>query len=65
MSLEIASIIEQFLPQFQHALPLHHHKTLRAIQACRTAALGGHIDQCDACGHLRISYNSCRNVSVL
>ena len=61
MSLEIASIIEQFLPQLNKSLPLHHHKTLRAIQACRTAALGGHIDECNACGHLRISYNSCRN----
>ena len=61
MAVEIASIIKQFLPQIQQALPLHHLKTLRAIQVCRTAALGGHIDECDACGHLRISYNSCRN----
>src|SRR5215471_17114501 len=34
---------------------------LRAITRCRTAALGGHIDQCSACGHQAISYNSCRN----
>jgi hypothetical protein len=32
-----------------------------AIKRCRTATMGGHIDQCTACGHLRISYNSCRN----
>ena len=32
-----------------------------AILACRTARLGGHVDECDACGHRRISYNSCRN----
>ena len=31
------------------------------ITACRTARLGGHIDACDACGHQRVSYNSCRN----
>ena len=31
------------------------------IMACRTARLGGHVDECDACGHRRISYNSCRN----
>jgi hypothetical protein len=31
------------------------------ILACRTARLGGHVDECDACGHRRISYNSCRN----
>jgi hypothetical protein len=36
-------------------------RTLRALRDCRTAALGGHIDECDACGKLRISYNSCRN----
>ncbi len=34
---------------------------MRAIEVCRTAALGGHRDQCDNCGHLAISYNSCRN----
>jgi hypothetical protein len=34
---------------------------LRAITRCRTAALGGHIDQCSSCGHQAISYNSCRN----
>jgi len=34
---------------------------LRAIRRCRTAALGGHIDQCSQCGHQAISYNSCRN----
>jgi hypothetical protein len=30
--------------------PLHHHKAMRAIEVCRTAALGGHIDSCDTCG---------------
>jgi len=34
---------------------------LRAIVRCRTAALGGHLDRCDTCGHPAISYNSCRN----
>jgi len=36
-------------------------RTLSAIKNCRTAALGGHIDQCNSCGHLQMSYNSCRN----
>lgn len=36
-------------------------RTLSAIGRCRTAALGGHIDACDACGNVSISYNSCRN----
>ena len=34
---------------------------MRAIEVCRTAALGGHVDRCDHCGALRVSYNSCRN----
>lgn len=36
-------------------------RTLRAIKDCRTMALGGHVDECDGCGHVKISYNSCRN----
>ena len=36
-------------------------RTLHAIRRCRTAALGAHVDGCSSCGHLRISYNSCRN----
>lgn len=34
---------------------------MRAIEVCRTSALGGHVDVCDECGSIRISYNSCRN----
>ena len=34
---------------------------MHAIEVCRTAVLGGHKDKCDDCGHLEISYNSCRN----
>lgn len=40
---------------------IHQQKTLRAITQCRTAALGGHVDACSACGTVHISYNSCRN----
>jgi len=36
-------------------------RTLNAIRRCRSAALGAHVDGCTSCGHLRISYNSCRN----
>ena len=36
-------------------------RTLSALKMCRTAALGGHIDACDSCGNVSISYNSCRN----
>jgi hypothetical protein len=34
---------------------------MRAIETCRTAARGGHLDVCDACGYTRPAYNSCRN----
>ncbi len=37
------------------------HRALRAIAACRTAALGGHTEACDVCGAIRVAYNSCRN----
>lgn len=38
-----------------------HRRTLHAIRRCRTPAMGGHIDKCDCCDKLHISYNSCRN----
>jgi len=34
-------------------------RVMRAIELCRTAALGGHVEQCDACAHRRVAYNSC------
>ena len=42
-------------------MSLEQHKVMHAIEICRTEALGGHVDQCDTCGHQVISYNSCRN----
>src|SRR5271166_5392865 len=36
-------------------------RVMTAIEACRTAALGGHVERCDDCGHTRVAYNSCRN----
>ena len=34
-------------------------RVMTAIERCPTAALGGHVEQCDACGHTRVWYNSC------
>ena len=42
-------------------LSLQQLKVMAAIEHCRTAALGGHIEACEDCGHWRIAYNSCRN----
>ena len=47
--------------QQTHRLTRGQHRALRAIAACRTAALGGHTETCDVCGATRIAYNSCRN----
>ncbi len=43
------------------ALSVAQRRVLSAIEQCRTAALGGHVEQCDQCGHRRVWYNSCRN----
>ena len=59
---ELAQVIDRFLdPDLRKQLTVHHQRTLDAIRRCRTAALGGHVDACTACGNLDISYNSCRN----
>jgi len=64
-SLEVADLFRAFGPAYRevhgHQMPLRHKRVMRAIEICRTAELGGHIDQCDQCSALRISYNSCRN----
>ena len=44
-----------------HQLVPVQYRALRAIEACRTAALGGHVARCDSCGRLRYTYHSCRN----
>ncbi len=64
-SLEVADIFRTYGPAYRavhgHQMPLRHFRVMRAIEICRTSELGGHLDQCDHCGMVRISYNSCRN----
>jgi hypothetical protein len=61
--LEVADIFRQHGPAYRTSRRLSRQdlRVMRAIEVCRTAALGGHKDQCDHCGHVEISYNSCRN----
>jgi hypothetical protein len=61
--LEVADIFRQYGPAYQaaHNLPLVQLKAMSAITACRTKALGGHLEQCDTCGAEVPAYNSCRN----
>jgi hypothetical protein len=60
---EVADVIRAAGSHFRERLSLSwaQRKVLDAIARCRTAALGGHRDQCMRCGHQAISYNSCRN----
>jgi len=64
-ALEVADIFRRHGEAFRQAQAGHLGRTERrvmgAIQACRTAALGGHVERCAECGLIRIAYNSCRN----
>jgi Putative transposase/Transposase zinc-binding domain len=63
--LEVADLVRSagrnFIERNRCWLNRLHLKVLTAIERCRTAALGGHLDQCVRCGHRAISFNSCRN----
>jgi hypothetical protein len=63
--LEVADVLRRYGTAYRqtHAgsLSLAQRRVMSAVELCRTAALGGHVEQCDACGHQRIAYNSCRN----
>lgn len=59
----LAGVFSAFGPAYlaAHPLPRGGAKVWRAILACRTAALGGHLETCDGCGKVRSVYHSCRN----
>ena len=63
--LEVAEVFRRYGPAYrqEHAgsLARGQRRVMSAIELCRTAALGGHEESCDACGHRRFAYNSCRN----
>lgn len=61
--LSVADIFRSHGDAYRHARPPNpeQHRVMRAIEKCRTSALGGHLDRCDRCGYQRPSYNSCRN----
>jgi len=64
-SLEVADILIRHGEAFRRAhagrLSLGQLKVMSAIEACRTAELGGHVERCEDCTHTQIAYNSCRN----
>jgi Transposase zinc-binding domain/Putative transposase len=63
--LEVADVFRHFGPAFRDrhgaSLSTARRRAMSAIEHCRTAALGGHVERCGECGHQRIAYNSCRN----
>lgn len=65
MRLEVADVLRRHGEVYRRAHAGHlgrvEKRVMSAIIACRTAALGGHIEACDDCGGTRIAYNSCRN----
>ena len=64
-ALDVADIFRAQGPAWRRAqaghLSLGQLKVMSAIEACRTAELGGHVEACEDCDHIRIAYNSCRN----
>jgi len=64
-AVEVADILsaqgKRFLDRYRSSFDFQQLKAFRALQNCRTAALGGHLDACPQCGYQAISYNSCRN----
>jgi hypothetical protein len=63
--LEVADVLRSYTPAYLEAfgdiVTSDQQRVLRDLVQCRTAALGGHVEACDRCGHQRIAYNSCRN----
>ncbi|WP_160164146.1 IS91 family transposase [Nafulsella turpanensis] len=61
--LTIQHLLKEHLDELyaQGLVNSYEHRILKALQACRTAALGGHTEACDSCGELKVHYNSCGN----
>ncbi len=63
--LEVADVFRRYGSAYRQehgaSLSRGQRRVMSAIELCRTAALGGHLEQCDSCGHQRPAYNSCRN----
>lgn len=61
--LEVADIFRRHGPAYRkaHRLPLHQHRLMQAIEACRTPLLGGAVESCEHCQFTHIRYRSCRN----
>ena len=59
--MEVADILRRHAPSYPYSLSGEQARVLAALQVCRTAHLGGHLERCGGCGHERNAYNSCRD----
>ena len=63
--LEVADVFREYsaayLDAYGEVATTQQRRVLRDLTRCRTAELGGHVEECDQCGHRQIAYNSCRN----
>jgi hypothetical protein len=61
--LEVADVFREHADEYlaKYGATAAQRQVLRAVQNCRTAVLGGHVEACDRCGHRQVAYNSCRN----
>jgi hypothetical protein len=61
--LEVADVFREHADEYlaRYGATAAQRQVLRAVQNCRTAVLGGHVEACDRCGHQQVAYNSCRN----
>ena len=58
-TLTVADVFRRYGEAYRCGLPTAQRRVMTAIASCRTAALGGHVEQCDHCRHTRVWYNSC------
>jgi transposase-like zinc-binding protein len=63
LKFEVADIFRRYGQSYrqEHFLSRGQKRVMTAIEVCRTATLGGHVEECDSCSYQRIAYNSCRN----
>ena len=63
--LEVADVFRRYVEAWRLANAGHlsagQRRVMTAIEICRTAALGGHVERCESCAHMRVAFNSCRN----
>jgi hypothetical protein len=61
--LEVADVFRKHADEYltTYGATTAQRQVIRAVQNCRTAVLGGHVEACDRCGHQQVAYNSCRN----